>query len=385
MSLFARRIAPDELALSSIEFPVGEGSTQVTLRLRRCEGASPKAPSVLLTHGGNTKSDIYLHPNGGLAGYLRREGFDVWMLDWRSSPFVTGPLLDKPPLGGSPWAECLAYTVDTAAAEDIPGAVRRIRAEIDPNVPLSIVAFCLSGGALSMAIARGHMQGYEISNVVLLTLGLFYEVPWNGWLKAEDFLLERILMSRVYRAVDPNHPNGWPDLLEQAYKRWPSAWLPHISSGEMLRRLSFMVGQPFSLQRLHPALRGNPWQLPTFFGALHMGLYLHTGQMVRRGYSALFNELDVIDRVRLCGRRAPAVGHQSDLEPRYFEELKRITLVSAAQNLLWHRDSMDLMHEWLLEHRCKSHKTVMPGYNIMELLWGEHAAKEVYPAIRDGL
>ncbi len=46
---------------------------------------------------------------------------------------------------------------------------------------------------------------------------------------------------------------------------------------------------------------------------------------------------------------------------------------------------MDLMHEWLRNHGAPSTKLVFPGYNIQELLWGERASDEVYPAILEAL
>ncbi len=382
--------------LESFEFVVGSDSTRLPLRLRRYPLPRPGAPAVVLTHGGNTRSDIYTVPAGGLGGFLHRCGLDVWLLDWRASPFVCDPLLEKwPPLGGSVAAERAAYTMDTVVEEDFRVALEVVRRHV-PDAPLSMVSFCVSAGALSIAIARGAIEEFRVNNVVLLTLGLFYEVIWNSWLKAEDYLLERVIHNDPRcRGVNPNTPEKWPQDMASAYARWPAAWLPPRGSknDEMLARLTFMVGRPYRTERLHPSLRNVA--LDHYFGNLHMGLYLHTGQMVRRGYAARFDEPDVTDRrprgaaahasvrplrdvARSRGERVPG-----DLSPEFFRN-KSVTLVSAAVDEVWHRDSIDLMYTWLRANDCVgASKVVLPGYNIMELLWGERAHVDLFPVIAE--
>jgi hypothetical protein len=115
--------------------------------------------------------------------------------------------------------------------------------------------------------------------------------------------------------------------------------------------------------------------------------------MVRRGYAGEFNAPDVIDRSRLPRARTrrgrvpgPATG---DLASGPMFKDKRVTLISAADNRLWHRDSMDLMYEWLREHARGGSgaifKQVYPGYGLQELVWGDRARVEVFPKIARGL
>ncbi len=340
----------------------------------------------MLLHGGNTTSHIFLVPEGGLAGYLHDQGFDVWLLDWRASPRVADPLiLERPPLGGSVAAEREAYTIDRVVSEDIPAALGRIRERIGADASLAIVGFCIGAGSAAVAIARGAVEPFRVGKVVLLTLGLFYEVPWNGWLKAEDFLLERVLHNAPWcRGIDPLERTPWPDDMAAAYRRWPRGWKPGgaTAADEMLRRLAFMMGQPFAMQRLHPSLQNDG--IRAYFGNLPLGLYLHTSQMVRRGFAAPFDRPDTIERARLftAALMPPPL---DDLRPEFFLR-KDVTLVAAAQDRLWHRDSMDLMFEWLRSNRCvRSAKVVVPGANIMELLWGANAHADAYPAIARSL
>jgi hypothetical protein len=387
--------------LDDMPIPVGPDGGRLTLRLRHYRGESdcpsvsrtPCVRAALLLHGGNTSSETFLLPEGGLARYLRENGCDVWLLDWRSSPHVLRPVLAEPPLGGSEAAERAIFTLDNVVNEDIPSAVAKVR-ELAPGLELSLLGHCLGGGAISVAIARGTVQG--VRNIVLSTLGLFYEVPGNGWVKAEDFLLERAIAQPGHRAIDPHDDAPWPPPFREAYRRWPRAWLPHGGSREdvMLQRLAFMFGQPYATESLHPSIRGN--LLHDQFGPMHIGLYLHTSQMVRRGYAARFGVPDVIDRPRerRRARRPGAAPHPSaatlgDLLPDPFVPLN-VTIIGGAENQLWHRDAADLMYEWVCNHQSAARrrgcrKAMFARYRIQELLWGRDARRAVYPAYLDGV
>lgn len=368
------------MTISCQDFPISlpPSEPDMPLRLRRVNGAPRGAPAVLLLHGGNTCSDIYLVPDGGMAGYLSKE-FDVWLLDWRGSCHVTKVILEQP-VPDDTESERRRFTVEKAAELDVPAALRTIRDAIGEDTPLGVVAWCLSGAVLSVAIAKGWLEEFNVSAAVLMTLGLFCEAPWNGWLKAEDYVLERILHTKPEcRGVSPHESDTWPDVLKLAYRRWPSAWLP--PDEDFLRPLAFMVGLPFTRERLHDELKNAA--LEAYFGHLHLGFYLQSGQMVRRGFVAPYGAPDVIDRTRLDSYSGdPSL--RDFLRPEYFRN-KRVTLINAAQNRVWHRDALDLMYEWLRNNGCQATKHVMLDYNIMELVWGARVHDEVFEKVAMGL
>ena len=383
-------LTPDE------RHPIPIADHTITLRRFRKE----EGRAVILFHGGNTSGDTFLYPRDGLAGYLARDGWDVWIADWRGSPKVLN-------------ADALRFTVDDVANNDLPEAIEFVRRESECE-HLAVVAHCLSGCALSMAIARGHLQAEKrkVDRVVLTTLGLFFESCWDGWIKAEDFILERLEAdpSRVIN-IDPKAPAAWPAPLQEALDRWPRAWLPPwvAFASDPLETLTFMFGRPYRRRALHPEL----WarlivrcalailapekyhRLGRMFGPMHLGMYLHIGQMVRRGYAAPFNELDVIDRPRITSprrrrissarvRRVASAAH--DLDPTHFRD-RHITLIGSTDNQLWHRDSVDLMYEWLCSNvRGRKHqfrKVIVPGGH-QDLYWGRDAQR-VYGHILDAI
>lgn len=367
------------LTFESQSLRVGAPGHELELCLRRVRSERRSAPAVLLLHGGNTHSDTFCYPAGGLAAFLARD-FDVWLLDWRGSPHVVDPLMQRSPLGGSARAERRNYTLDTVAEVDLPAACEAVRREIGTERRFCVLAHCLSGPALCLALVRGALDRFKLDNLVLMTLGLFCEVPWNGWLKAENFFLERVIGNTAAksecRGLSPKLPEAWPAQMADAYKTWPRAWLPEGS--EFLQRLTFMIGQPFSVEMLHPELIDLGFE--RFFGHLHLGLYMHAGQIVRRGYVAPFDAPDVIDSASRGGSAARAAALADLVSDRIADA--RLTLVTATRNQVWHRDSMDLMYDWLRNHgsvRCQ--KEVFQGYNLQELLWGRDAWTEVYPRL----
>jgi hypothetical protein len=285
-------------------------------------------------------------------------------------------------------AERAAFTLDRMVHDDLPAALAFVRNRIG-GLPLSVHGHCVGGGGVAMAIARGVLEPFNVDRIVLSTLGLFYEVPPTTWIKAEDFLLEAILLpreqSQLCRDIDPRRPELWPPVFHNAYVNWPKAWLPKgkTASDDFLRQLSFMVGQPYSRDRVDPAIEGAP--IEAVFGPLHLGLYTHLGQMVRRGYSAAFNVRDQIDRVRLRrdepARHAPVGDFARDRFKPY-----QITLVAAGDNGVWHRDSIDLMFEWLRRSRSiRCEKFVARDQNIQEIYWAKDAVRNVYPVFAEAL
>jgi hypothetical protein len=337
---------------------------------------------VLLLHGAGATSDTFLLPNGGIVRHLASRGFDVWVLDWRGSRAVLDAI-ERSPLGGSIAAERALFTLDHVAESDIPRALAAIRAVVGPRAALGVLGFCAAGAALSMAVARGKLEEYAVSKLVFVALGLFCDTPWDGWIKAEDFILERLVAEAPdCRSIDP-HAERWPSCLEEAFRAWP--WLPAGSSrlDRVFRRLTFMYGEPYARQRLSPAV--DERTLLALFGPLHLGLYLHAGQLVRRGYAARFDRPDIVPRYA----EASPSPFEDDLLPRHFAD-KRATLITGAENRLWHRDSMDRMHDWLLSHasfrREPSHrKHVLRDYAHLDLFLGDGAETDVYPLIEAGL
>ena len=361
--------------------PVGEHGLLLRARLYRARPEASRRGTVLLFAGGNTSGETFLVPECGLTVFLQAHGWDVWLGEWRASPHVLGTLRDRPlPLGRGFAEERAVFNLDTAAEQDVVTLVRYVAARMPRGDRLAILGHCLGGAITSIALSRGCLQGFHVASFVFTTMSLIYETPWDGWVKAEDFLLERCLATDPgLRWIDPHRPTDWPATLQEAYAAWPAAWLSGDASpeGQLRRALTFMFGSPYAIDSLHPTLRGRV--LGELFGPIHVGIYLHVGQNVRRGYCARFGEPDIVDRPRF------GAGPCGDLDSKHFEG-QRVTLIGGSENRLWHRDSLDLMYEWLRSTVSEGHfeKHVLSGVGMQEMYWGRNP-RPVYELIERSL
>lgn len=340
-------------------------------------GSEHAERSVLLLHGASAASRTFQIPREhNLIGFLLGEGrCDVWTLDWRASNRVSpnhADAYDK-------------FTLDRAAKLDLPRALVRIQ-ERNGEKPVSVFAHCMGGGSLAMAIGAGWIGADRVDRVVLSTLGLFYQVPWDGWVKAEDEMLERIRGEQPeLTSVDCDATRkAWPDVIEKAYERWPSTLLPP-EGNEIFRRLSFMFGRPYRPDLLPEEVHRED-ELRSQFGEIPLKLYIHCCQNVRRGFAAPFDEAtDIVPG------EAPAGGTTGGNMEAYLnvERFRGIglTLITGSRNELWHPDAVHRMYDWLRRglgpKECT--KRTFEGYAHQDLLWGKAAPDDVYPTIASGL
>jgi hypothetical protein len=366
-------IAPLPEPTSTHDFDTADG-VRLLLRRYACTGSAQRV--VLLLHGASACSHTFLRPGppgrSGIADYLRANGCEVWTLDWRGSMLVALESNNG------------AMTLDAAATLDIPHAVMLVRrfGQLDEGQPLCIVAHCLGAAALSMAIAAQTLRDVP-EKVVLSTVGLFYDVPWDGWVKAADQILERALIT------DPNlrfihcdagaHP--WPANLEHAYQHWPERLLPARTLDERFRRTTFMFGRTFLEGVVAPEmLLGR--ELARQFGAIPLQMYIQAGQNVRRGFAAPYDDrsFDYARDQPRGGRRldGATTGRYMHVEPFRRAE---VTLLTGKLNGLWHPDSIRRMHDWLLRGGVRAHSHILDGYGHQDLYWGAHASQDVWPRV----
>jgi cholesterol oxidase len=117
------------------------------IRLARYDGrrrSSGTRRPVLLIHGYSASGTTFAHPSvrGNLVQKLWDDGRDVWVLDMRSSAGMATAV--------DPWA------FEDMAMDDIPIAIKHIRAAYDDVVCVDIVAHCMGGAMFSMAILSEH-------------------------------------------------------------------------------------------------------------------------------------------------------------------------------------------------------------------------------------
>ena len=341
----------------------------LSLPLRRAAVSRPKG-SALLLHGGTAGSTTFETPaGGGLVAYLNAEGVDVWTLDWRGGNLVGGTQTGPRP--GPP----VEFSISASAALDVPPTVKRIRETMTREgrggQPLGVLGHCLGGGVIAASVAEGHLTGpLAIDRLVLSALGLFYASPWDGAVKVQDFIIEQVCSANPRSAtIDTGVPSRFPAPMDASYAAWPQA-LRFRCGSEICAELSFMFGHPFLEENLADGIHDDA-HLVGLFNHMPMEMYLHCGQNLRRGFYARFDETE--DQVR-----CPAP------DPTHFT--MPVTLATGERNMLWHRDAIDRMHEWLRSNRVtRVTKHVFRGYAHQDLFWGRSSAKDVFGVFCAGL
>jgi cholesterol oxidase len=341
------------------------------LYLRRHPSAGHGGKPVLLLHGASAAGDTFLAPQGAsVFDFLLGEKLDVWVLDWRASFHVAASHPSQ-----------ANRNVDDAVA-DLPAAIQFIRdrrkKEGTDNTKISVLAHCMGAACFAMAIGGGLIQPeHGVDNVLLSTIGLFYRVTWDGWMKVMDRVLERV-RDRFPGCIQV-HPGEtpWPAPLEEVYNMWPKTWGPPWED-DFFHRLAFMYGQPFLVSNLHPDMTREA--VKRQFGAIPFEFYRHAAQNALRGF-AVACDAEAGLSLETVNEEIPGQLAKKYLNLDRFLPFS-ITLLTGAQNPLWHRDSIDLMAEWLSrDPKMRVTKIVLDDYGHQDLWWGRNSKMDVFPRV----
>jgi hypothetical protein len=141
-----------------------------------------------------------------------------------------------------------------------------------------------------------------------------------------------------------------------------------------------MFGQPYRPDILPDDIHDEE-ELRRQFGAMHLRLYIHCSQNVRRGFAAAFDDMGVDG----AGSGSPSPG-DTYLNGKNFRN-RKVTLITGDRNELWHPDTINRMYDWLRRELSQEdcRKRIFDGYAHQDLLWGKTASNDVYPTIAAGL
>jgi len=344
-----------------------------TLFLRRGIKNHDKG-AVLLLHGGSASCDTFLEPAGASLFDFLNVRFDVWMLDWRGSHYVADA---QPDIACRP--------MDHVAEFDIPRAVEfiqecRIAEHAAPEI--AVVAHCLGAACLAMALGAGHVKPEAIPRIVFATIGLFYEVSWDGWSKLQDRMLERIAdRDPTLVSISPDPRVDWPPELKETFEMWPKVWGSPWREA-FFQRLTYMFGQPFLVSNLSRAMTRE--KVRAQFGAIPLTIYRQALQNTLRGYAAPFDAEGCLDP-HTPNKDIPEKLSQRYLNVEPFRQLSKILLITGDENPLWHRESIDRMSEWLTRGGAPPTKRILTGYGHQDLWWGKNSSRDVFPLICEAI
>ena len=241
-----------------------------------------------------------------------------------------------------------------------------------------VVAHCIGAAATSQAIATGAVPPSRLANVVLSTIALFYRVGLDGVLKTAENVMAAFEVQGVealspYADFDGPASQDWPVAFKDMYNMWLETIFQHGCGIDLCNRLWFMYGGDYRADDMEDIHR-SPELLRQQFGAMPVGLYRHVIDNCRRGWAGAWDSTDA----------------RQLLNPEPFRGLP-LTLITGTENQVWHRDSIDRMHEWL--HRelgsgaRKIRKRVFEDYGHVDLWWSRRANEpgQVFPYLIDAL
>ncbi|HUM70089.1 MAG TPA: GMC oxidoreductase, partial [Chloroflexota bacterium] len=296
------------------------------LRLTRYNGGS-KGP-VMLVHGLGVSSLAFAIDtiDTNLTEYLYEQGYDVWLLDYRSS--IELPYADTP------------YTADDIAHNDWPAAVNTVRA-LTGVESIDVVVHCYGAITFMMAMLSG-MTG--VRSAICSQIGAHINVIPANKLRSGlhlDKFLEAIQVKALSMYTDTK-TNGLNKLADRALRFYPVTDQEEQCNNPVCYRITFLYAPLYEHDQLNNATHAVMHEL---FGMASISNFRHLATLTR------------------TGQLVSAAGKDS-----YMPHVERlavpITFIHGAENKTWLPESTNRTVEWLAAHNGRDLYTrhLIPNY-----------------------
>ena len=314
------------------------------LRLTRYQGGA-KGP-VMLVHGLGVSSLAFSTDmiETNLTEYLYAHGYDVWLLDFRSSIEL-------------PYAKT-QYTADDVAKYDWPAAVQKVRS-VTGAADIQVVAHCYGAITFSMAMLSG-LQG--VRSAVCSQVGAHLSIIPISRIKSGlhlDGLLSALGVELLSLYTD-THDDWLNRMFNRALELYPVARHERCDN-PVCHRVTFLYAPIYKHEQLNALTHDNIHEL---FGIASISNFEHLGVMTR------------------ARKIVNAKG-----EDVYLPHVERmaipIAFIHGAENELWLPDSTRQTYEWLCEANGEHlyGRSVIPHYGHIDCIFGKNASLDVYPSI----
>jgi choline dehydrogenase-like flavoprotein len=377
MDGFRREVVPLE-PQSDPQNPKAAYLTHYSLESSPPEKRGP----VVLIHGlgagGNTFTLPTIEQN--LVQHLAARGFDPWVLDLRTSIGLPSSKTD--------------WNFDAVACGDIPRAISAVRARTGDQ-PVNVVAHCIGAAMFCMAALKGELAPGWVRAAVLSQVGPLLELPptnrFRGYVAS--YLKHYLDVEELDTASALTPLNRFLDRL-LALQPYPwQEWKEHHQGTEPLTHEAYCLrsygiyGRLFEHRNLH---RDTLERLGDYLGHVRYRTYQQTifyatlrrltdeqGRNEYVTYERIFDNL----RFPICflHGKANEVFDKRTSE-RSFDLLASIFWSKDLQQL-WD-ENPEVRYDYSLYERGKSLRIVeIEGYGHQDCMIGQHAHKDVYPAI----
>jgi cholesterol oxidase len=277
---------------------------------------------------------------------LLRDGYDVWLFDYRASSSFP--------------AAATSFSIDDVALRDYPAAVDRIRRETGA-ADIQIVAHCVGALSLLMSLLGGKLRG-EVRSIICSQLGLHPIAPRFAELKA-SLSLAPLLWRLGFATVSADFNPYWlrHRLGDKLLTLVPT---DQPCSNPVCRRILLLLGESFRHAQLNTATHDTiaDWFGTASLPALaHLSLMLQARKVLDRdGRDVYLRDPRALERLRI-----PITFLHGTLNREFLPRSTRETYKA-----LCRVNGPDLYRRLLFR-----------GYAHMDCFIGKRAAIDVFPHI----
>lgn len=338
-----------ELRVDAPEVHYFQTEDGAQLRLTRYRGGE-KGP-VMLVHGLGVSSLAFAVDtiDTNLLEYLFVHGYDVWLLDYRSS--IELPLATT------------QYTADDVALYDYPAAVAKIQAETGaPSI--QVVGHCYGAITFMMAMLAG-LQG--VRSAVCSQIGAHIKVIPANRVKSGlylDAFLKKIGVETMTMHTDLS-ADRLNQLYNQAVRLNPVIRRDQRCNSPVCHRITFLYAPLYEHGQLNTATHNILHEL---FGVASISNFRHLGVLTRQGTLV-------------------AADGQNSYMPHVERLAIPLAFIHGEKNQTWLPKSTELTYHWLQQHNGPDlyRRYIIPAYGHIDCIFGKDAVADVYPLIRDHL
>lgn len=330
-----------------------EDGVQLQLTRYQSPQASASRLPVMLCHGLGVSSLIFAIDTieTTLVEYLYQRGYDVWLLDYRSSIAF-------------PENAQLQSSADVIARQDYPAAVAKVLA-ISGAPKLDVVVHCYGSTTFFMAMLSG-LQG--VRSAVSSQIATHMKVPSLTALKSGLHVPQVLdaLGFKTLTAAATEDEVWWEKLFDRALKLYPASAGPG-DTNPVSRRIAFLYGPLYEISQLNTQTYNS---LHEMFGLGAITAFEHLIAMIRAGH---------------------LVDQQNNDTYITDENLKKlaipITFIHGAKNQCWLPESTEITLKLLQEHNpnIRYRRHLINDYGHIDCIFGMNASRDVFPYIHEHL
>ncbi len=321
------------------------------------ESATDDMGPVMLVHGTGVRANLFCPPTTlTLPAMLSAKGFDVWMLNWRSS-------IDLRPI---PW------NLDDAAVLDYPAAVAVILQETK-KASLKALVHCQGSSSFLMSIIAGHLP--KVTTVVANSSGLYPMLRQSAEWKLP---LAMATLAKLTDSFDPQYGLYAPTFGAKVIS-WLVRALHHECNYAVCKTSSFIFGVGSPTMWNHDNLDDatHKW-LDGEFGYAPVKLFKQIAKCVREGELVSMGELNSRGDRRYPLSVLPAKFAVGDPTRR---TTATFHFVTGAENRCFLPEGMEKTKIFFNEASGTERHTFesFPGYGHMDVFFGTNAHHDVHP------